>query len=76
MRLIPLEVKRYMKLQEWISTDQPEVCPCEDKLPYLQHRKCSGRHCQTFNPTNYPSEVLQLRYETRLFQPKTAIEYP
>jgi hypothetical protein len=76
MFVIPLDVKGAPAFHTWNSSDQPEVCPCDENLPFLQTRNRSEKFFQTFHSTNYQSKVSNPRYHIRLFQAKTAIEYP
>jgi hypothetical protein len=76
MRLIPLNDKRPLLFRAPISTDQPEVRPCNNKLPLLQAKNCSGKYVKPFHPTHYRFEVFKLPHKMRHFQSNSAIEYP
>jgi hypothetical protein len=76
MRLIPLDVKCSGLFRALISTVQPEVCPFNDKRPFLQTRIYLGKCGQYFHPTNYQAEVFKSPLTMQVSHLITLIENP
>jgi len=76
MRLTHRDFKRFPPFHARISTDQPEVRPCNDRPPLLQTGNRSGKCVQPFHPTHYRFEVFKLPHKMRFYQSHSAIEYP
>jgi hypothetical protein len=76
MRLIPLDAKCSGLFHALIPTVQPEVCPFNDKLPFLQTRICLGKCVRYFHPTNYQAEGFKSPLTMQVFHLMTLIENP